>query len=120
MAGLSQARCGGYGQVVGGGPMFDADQVPGLKRLINEQAARDRVLLDGLLTEAHAAGGAVRTIKPRAATSVALMAADAGNNRVAFNPFYVQLIRVVDSHGKELFLDVVSPTTDIAKLSRKH
>lgn len=26
--------------------MFDADQLPELKKLINEQAARDRMLLD--------------------------------------------------------------------------
>jgi hypothetical protein len=100
--------------------MFDADRVPELKKLINEQAARDRVLLDGLLVEVRAAAGAVRTIKPRSATSVALMAADGGNNHVAFNPFYLHIIRVVDSHGKELFMDVVSPTTSIAELSGKH
>lgn len=100
--------------------MFDADQLPELKKLIGEQAARDRQLLDGLLAEVRAAAGGVRTIKPRAATSVALTAADGGNNRVTFNPFYLQVIRVVDSHGKELFMDVVSPTTDLGELSRKH
>lgn len=99
--------------------MFLADQLPELKRLIAEQAARDKTLLDQLLAEVGAIGP-VRTIKPRNATSVALMAADGGNNMVTFNPFYLQVIRVVDSHGKELFLDVVSPTTDIAELSRRH
>jgi hypothetical protein len=98
--------------------MFQPDQLPEIRRLIGEQAARDKALLDQLLSEV-AAIGQVRIIKPRNATSVALMAADGGNNRVAFNPFYLQLIRVVDSHGKELFMDVVSPTTDIAELSRR-
>lgn len=100
--------------------LFSADQLPELRKLIYEQAGRDQGLLDQLLAEVATVAGGVRTIKPRTATSVALMAADGGNNQVAFNPFYLQLIRVVDSHGKELFLDVVSPTTDIAELSRKH
>lgn len=99
--------------------MFQTDQLPELKRLISEQAARDQTLLDQLLDEVRAIG-AVRIIKPRSATSVALMAADGGNNKVAFNPFYLQIIRVVDSHGKELFMDVVSPTSDVAELSRRH
>lgn len=98
--------------------MFQADQLPEIKRLIVEQAARDKADLDKLLTHVSAMGP-VRIIKPRSATSVALMAADGGNNKVAFNPFYLQIVRVVDSHGKELCLDVVSPSTDISELSRR-
>src|SRR6185437_288427 len=104
---------------MGGCSVFQADQLSELSKLIAEQAARDKALLDRLLSEVRSIG-AVRVIKPRSATSVALMAADGGNNKVSFNPFYLQVIRVVDSHGKELFLDVVSPTSDVIELSRRH
>jgi len=100
--------------------MFLPEQLPELRRQIRTQAARDFGVLDQLLTHARALGGGVRPIRPRSATSVALTAADGGNNAVAFNPFSLQIIRVVDSHGRELFLDVVSPTTDMAELSRGH
>jgi len=69
--------------------MFDAAELPELRRLIGEQVARDRAVLDALLEQLSPAKGQVRTIKPRSASSVALMAADGGNNRVMFNPFYL-------------------------------
>ena len=100
--------------------MFLPEQLPALRRQIHDQAARDFRLLDGLVAQAREMAPQVRTIRPRAATSVALTAADGGNNAVAFNPFSLQIIRVVDSAGKELFLDVVSPTTDIDELGRRH
>jgi hypothetical protein len=98
--------------------MFLPEQLPGLRRQIRVQAARDYRVLEDLVAQARAMGPGVRPIRPRSATSVALTAADGGNNAVAFNPFSLQIVRIVDSQGKELFLDVVSPTTDIGELSR--
>ncbi len=99
--------------------MFEAAELPQLRKLIAEQVERDNEELERLLAQLRAAKGDVRTIKPRSASSVALMAADGGNNRVTFNPFYLQIVRIVDSLGKQLCLDVVSPSSDIAELSRE-
>lgn len=99
--------------------MFEAAELPQLRKLIGEQVERDSAALDQLLSQLRVAKGDVRTIKSRSASSVALMAADGGNNRVAFNPFYLQIVRIVDSLGKQLCLDVVSPSSDIAELSRE-
>jgi hypothetical protein len=88
--------------------------------MIRASAARDSRLLAELVRQAQELAQDVRPIRPRAATAVALTATDGGNNAVAFNPFSLQIVRVVDSQGKELFLDVVSPGTDIGELSRKH
>ncbi len=88
--------------------------------MIRARAARDSRLLSELVRQARELAQDVRPIRPRAATAVALTAADGGNNAVAFNPFSLQIVRVVDSQGKELFLDVVSPGTDVGELSRKH
>jgi hypothetical protein len=100
--------------------VFGPEQLPELRRKIRDQAARDSRVLAGLVLQARELAPDVRPIRPRAATAVALTAADGGNNAVAFNPFSLQIVRVVDSQGKELFLDVVSPGTDVGELSRKH
>jgi hypothetical protein len=100
--------------------VFLPEQLPELRRRIREQAGRDSRVLYELVGQARELGPDVRPIRPRAATAVALTATDGGNNAVAFNPFSLQIVRVVDSQGKELFLDVVSPGTDIGELSRRH
>jgi hypothetical protein len=97
--------------------MFEAAELPELRKLIADQVERDSTELDRLLRQLRVARGDVRSIIPRRGTSVSLMAADGGNNRVTFNPFYLQIVRIVDSAGKQLCMDVVSPSTDIDELS---
>ena len=100
--------------------MFDAESLPAVRDQIRRQTAAQASLLAEILRDARNIAPEVRVIQPRSATSISLVASDGGNNRIEFNPFLLQLIRVVDSYGEELFRDVITPSLDVPALSDRH
>lgn len=100
--------------------MIHPESMKALQRELRERMAADRSLLDTLRTELRSGLGEVRRIMPRQTTAISLVGTDGGNNRVEFDPFMAQLIRVVDSSNNEYCLEVITPTSDLAELSEKH
>ncbi len=99
--------------------MIDPQSVDNLRSGIRDQIAEDRGLLDKLRAEVRPLKDQVRRILPRSTTSFALVGTDGGNNSIQFDPFLIQLIRVVDSGNNEYCLEVVSPTMDMDALSAR-
>lgn len=94
--------------------MITADSYQTLKTEIRQRILEDRAILDQLRREVSVLRGGVRRIQPRTTTSISLVAADGGNNRVQYDPFLIQLVRVVDSSNNELCLEAVTPGTKLS------
>ena len=99
--------------------MIDHETYRQLKEEIEARTASDRLLLDKLRLDVRPLAARARRIHPRSATSVSLVATDGGNNSLRFDPFMVQIIRVVDSNDNELCLEVITPTTPIVELDAR-
>ena len=99
--------------------MIEAESFTHLKEEIENRIKGDRAILDDLRAEIRPLRDGTRRIQPRTATTISLVATDGGNNRIQFDPFLIQLVRVVDSSNNEYCLEAITPTTDIEALGRR-
>jgi hypothetical protein len=99
--------------------MFDPKTIKDLKGAIADCIGADHDVLDALRAEIRPLKSATRPIQPRATTSISVVGTDGGNNQLRFDPFLIQLVRVVDSSNNEHCLEAVSPTTEIVKLDER-
>lgn len=99
--------------------MIDPASQAQLKEAIADCIGTDQGVLDALREEIRPLRNATRRIQPRATTSISLVGTDGGNNQLQFDPFLIQLVRVVDSSNNEYCLEAVSPTTPIQKLNER-
>ncbi|MGE0370576.1 MAG: hypothetical protein AB7Q01_01670 [Gammaproteobacteria bacterium] len=99
--------------------MIDPATQAQLKEAIADCIGTDQGILDELREEIRPLRGSTRRIQPRATTSISIVGTDGGNNQLQFDPFLIQLVRVVDSSNNEYCLEAVSPTTPIAKLNHR-
>lgn len=99
--------------------MIDPKSQAQLKEAIADCIGTDKGVLDALREEIRPLKSATRRIQPRATTSISLVGTDGGNNQLQFDPFLIQLVRVVDSSNNEYCLEAVSPTTPIDKLNQR-
>lgn len=99
--------------------MLEPASQTALRDEITRQIREDQALLAELRAEVRPLVSQTRRISPRSATSISLVAADGGNNQLRFDPFLVQLVRVVDSSNNEYCLEAVSPTMSVSDLSAR-
>jgi hypothetical protein len=100
--------------------MFDPSTQTQLKQAIADCILSDQGILQELRDEIRPLRQQTKRIQPRATTSISLVGTDGGNNQLQFDPFLVQLIRVVDSSNNEYCLEAISPTTPVEVLGRRH
>ena len=96
---------------------IDSQSQRKMRQEINSRIETDYELLRQLREEIRPLRDSVRRIQPRTTTSISLVGTDGGNNRIQFDPFLVQLVRVVDSSNNEYCLEAVTPTTDVVRIS---
>ncbi len=99
--------------------MIDPESQKLLKQEIIERMMADRAILDKLRAEIRSLRDMVRRIQPRTTTAISLVATDGGNTNLQFDPFLMQIVRVVDSSHNEYCLEAVTPTTSVTDLSAK-
>lgn len=99
--------------------MLDTSALADIRAHIRKRLEEDSRVLDELRSDIRPLAERQRRIRPRAATAVSLVATDGGNNQLRFDPFLIQLVRVVDSNQNQRCLEVISPTMPIDELNRR-
>ena len=99
--------------------MLDPETQVRLKEAVFDQIGLDMSVLKGLRDEIDVLRPGIRRINARTTTSISLVGTDGGNNQIRFDPFLVQVVRVVDSSNNEYCVEAITPTTDVTQLSAR-
>jgi len=91
-----------------------------LQKEVRSRIDEEHKVLDEMREEVRPLKAATRRIQPRTATAISLVGTDGGNNQLQFDPFQIELVRVVDSGKNEYCLEVVTPRTPILELNKRH
>ncbi len=100
--------------------MFEPTHIEAIRAAIERQTLAEKTLLQGLRHDVRTSLSPSLVIRPHSATAVAFAASETANNRLVFDPFSMQLVRIVNSQGSQLFLDVISPRSDPDELHARH
>src|SRR6266446_278561 len=100
--------------------MIDPETLASLRSQVAACISDDRGLLEQLLEEIRPLEATQQRIQPRSTTSVSMVGTDGGSNELRFDPFLVQIMRIVDSSHNELWVEVVTPTTPVTELDSRH
>jgi hypothetical protein len=99
---------------------FEPRHIEEIRAAIERRALGDKTLLGELREDVRTALQPSVVIRPHSTTAVAFVASEGANNRLVFDPFSMQLVRIMDSQGRQHFLDVVTPRTDPDELVEHH
>ena len=100
--------------------MIELTKLNDLSLAIKNCIDSDHIMLDSLRNDVRVFKAATRRIHPRSATAISLVGTDGGNNKIQYDPFMIQLIRVVDSSQNEHCLEILTPNTSMDDLNKKH
>lgn len=100
--------------------MIEPEIIEELASKVRENIERDQSLLDAMLSDLRTLKSNTRRIQARSATAISLVGTDGGENSVKFDPFMVQIVRVVDSSDNQHCLEVVTPASDFSDLNTRH
>lgn len=90
-----------------------------LRQKITAAYQADQLLLEKFREYARRLKDGIRPLRPHSANAVSFVSADGGDNRIAFNPALIELVRVVDSRGNQCALDVVASSSSLSELEKR-
>lgn len=100
--------------------MLDPNNIVQLNKEIMEAIDKGSPLLGELRQEVKQLQRETRQIRPQSTTSISLVGTDGGNNQISYDPFLIQIIRVVDSNSNQYCLEALTHEVDLDRLSKKH
>lgn len=100
--------------------MIEIASLESLQVEIRDCIASENSLLAKLRVDVRPLRSATRRIMPQSTTAISLVGTDGGNNAIQYDPFMVQLVRVVDSSNNEYCLEAITPRTPVRRLDERH